>query len=111
MPRDFITRGGVAYVDQQLRTWGSPRFERSATWPFARLRVTGQAIVVSSIFGEFRLTQTNLVSISRVRHIPVLADGFMFEARGHQEMVIFWALRARKVLDELRRHEWVVDNG
>ncbi|WP_234040999.1 hypothetical protein, partial [Micromonospora coerulea] len=109
--KDFRTRGGVAYVDRQVGTWGRPQFHRRATWPFARLRVGAQDIVISSIFGEFRVFRTNLVSISRVRMVPVLADGFMFVAHGHHEAVIFWAVGVRKVLDELHRRGWAVEDA
>jgi hypothetical protein len=109
--KDFKTRGGVAYVDPQVGTWGRPQFHRRATWPLARLRVGAQDIVISSIFGEFQVTRANLVSISRVRIVPVLADGFKFVAHGHDEAVIFWAMGVRKVLDGLRRHGWAVGDA
>ncbi|MEV0811398.1 hypothetical protein [Micromonospora sp. NPDC050200] len=109
--KDFSTRGSVAYVDPPFRTWGRPQFRRRATWPFARLRIGAQDIVISSIFGEFRVTRMNLVSISRVRIVPVLADGFTFVAHGHHEAVIFWAVGTRRVLDELHRHGWAVEDG
>lgn len=109
--KDFRTRGGVTYVDPQVGTWGRPQFHRRATWPFARLRVGAQDIVISSIFGEFRVTRTNLVSISRVRLVPVLADGFKFVAHGQDGAVIFWAIGVRKVSDELRRRGWAVGDA
>ncbi|WP_406042345.1 hypothetical protein OG799_01630 [Micromonospora sp. NBC_00898] len=107
--KDFSTRGGVAYVDRQVGTWGSGfKSHRRATWPFARLRVGAKEIVISSMFGEFRVTRTNLVSISRFGRVPVLASGVKFVAHGHHEAVIFWAIGVRKVLDELHRHGWSV---
>jgi hypothetical protein len=110
--KDFSTRGGVAYVDRQVGTWGSGfKSHRSATWPFARLRVGTQDIVISSVFGEFRVTRTNLVSISRFGRVLVLADGFKFVAHGHHEAVIFWAVGVRKVLEELHRHGWAVEDA
>jgi len=109
--KDFRTRGAVAYVDPPFRTWGRPQFHRRATWPFARLGVGAQDIVISSIFGEFRVARTNLVSISRVRMVPVLADGFLFVAHGHHKAVIFWAVGVRKVLDELHRRGWAVGDA
>lgn len=109
--KDFRTRGGVAYVDPPVGTWGRPQFHRRATWPFARLRVGAQDIVISSVFGEFRVTRTSLDSISRVRIVPVLADGFKFVAHGHDEAVIFWAIGVRKVSKELRRRRWAVEGA
>ncbi|MFI7431789.1 hypothetical protein ACIBPB_32945 [Micromonospora sp. NPDC049836] len=107
--RDFSARGGVAYVDRQVGTWGSGfKGHRRATWPFARLRVGAKEIGVSSLFGQFRVTRTNLVSISRFGHVPVVASGVKFVARDHDEAVIFWAIDIRKVVDELHRYGWPV---
>ncbi|SCF23088.1 hypothetical protein GA0070612_5106 [Micromonospora chokoriensis] len=108
----FSTRGGVAYVDPGLRSWGQgSQPYRSATWPFARLRVGASGITVSSLFGDFRVTRTNLVSISRIGRIPVLADGVKFVRNDHDEAVIFWAFRAGTVVDELRRRAWTVEGS
>ncbi|MEV6369432.1 hypothetical protein AB0L86_21335 [Micromonospora musae] len=108
---DFTTRGGIAYVDRQVETWGSGfKSHRHATWPFARLRAGTKEIVVSSMFGEFRVTRTNLGSISRFGRVPVLASGVKFVADDHQEAVIFWAVRVRKAVEELRRHGWAVED-
>ncbi|WP_343442036.1 hypothetical protein [Micromonospora schwarzwaldensis] len=65
-------------------------------------------IIVSSLFGDFRITRTNLVSISRFGHVPVLVNGIKFVRDHHDEAVIFWAVRGGKVLDELRRQAWEV---
>ncbi|MEV4763304.1 hypothetical protein AB0J89_11780 [Micromonospora chokoriensis] len=109
---EFSTRGGVAYVDPGLRSWGQgPKTSRSATWPFARLRVGASDITVSSLFGDFRVTRRNLVSISRIGRIPVLADGVKFVRDDHDEAVIFWAIRAGTVVDELRRRAWKVEGS
>ncbi|MGW0216317.1 hypothetical protein ACWDXH_18190 [Micromonospora chokoriensis] len=107
--KEFSARGGVAYVDPGLRWWGQgSETYRSATWPLARLRVGASDITVSSLFGDFHVTRTNLVSASRIGRIPVLADGVKFVRNGHDEAVIFWAVRAGKVVDELRRRAWKV---
>ncbi|WBB67584.1 hypothetical protein [Micromonospora sp. WMMD812] len=106
---EFIARGGVAYVDAGVRSWGSGfKVHRSVTWPFARLRVGAIHVTVSSLFGEFRVTRTNGVRISRFGRIPVLADGVKFVRDGQDEAVIFWAVRAGRVLDELERRGWPV---
>ena len=65
-------------------------------------------MTISSLFGEFRVTHTSLVSIRRFGRVPVLASGFKFVGRGHDEAVIFWAVRAGKVLTELHRRGWTV---
>ncbi|MEU8262648.1 hypothetical protein AB0C02_18700 [Micromonospora sp. NPDC048999] len=107
--KEFSTRGGVAYVDPVVRSWGQGfKSYRSATWPFARLRVGTSHVRVSSLFGEFRVTRTNVVSISRFGRIPLLADGVLFVGDDHDEAVIFWTARAGKVLDELQRRGWPV---
>ncbi|WP_433127700.1 hypothetical protein ACQPWW_32960 [Micromonospora sp. CA-240977] len=107
--KEFSTRGGIAYVDPDVRSWGSGfKSNKNATWPFARLRVGTSYITVSSLFGEFRITRTNLVSISRFGRVPVLADGVRLARNGHNEAVIFWALRAGKVVDALQRRGWPV---
>lgn len=107
--KEFSTRGGVTYVDAGLRSWRPGlKSYKSATWPFARLRVGTSHITVSSLIGEFRVTRTNLVSISRFGRIPVLADGVKFVRGDHDEAVIFWTACAGKVLDELQRRGWPV---
>ncbi|MFI6782002.1 hypothetical protein [Micromonospora sp. NPDC050276] len=107
--KEFSTRGGVAYVDSEVRSWGlGYRSNKYATWPFARLRVGTSYLIVSSLFGEFRITRANLVSTSRFGRVPVLADGVRLVRKGHNGAVIFWALRAGKVVDELQRRGWPV---
>lgn len=66
--------------------------------------------MISSMFGEFRVTRANLISISRFGRIPVLASGFKFLTYDHQEAVIFWAVGVRRVLNELDRHGWTVED-
>ncbi|WP_346258380.1 hypothetical protein [Plantactinospora sp. ZYX-F-223] len=51
---------------------------------------------------------TSLVSICQFGRVPVLASGFKIVGRGHDEAVIFWAVRAGKVLAELQRRGWTV---
>ncbi|MGC4811140.1 hypothetical protein ACLQ29_11495 [Micromonospora sp. DT228] len=110
--REFSTRGGVAYVDSDVRSWRlGYRSDKHATWPFARLRVGTSYLAVSSLFGEFRVTRANLVSISRFGRVPVLADGIRIARNGHDGAVIFWALRAGTVVDELRRRGWPVTDS
>ncbi|MET8043714.1 hypothetical protein ABZU25_22970 [Micromonospora sp. NPDC005215] len=107
--REFSRRGGVAYVDSGVRSWGRGyRSNKHATWPFARLSVGTSHLTVSSLFGDFRVTRANLVSISRFGSVPVLADGIRFARNGHDEAVIFWALRAGRVVDELQCRGWPV---
>ncbi|MGH3748414.1 MAG: hypothetical protein ACRDT8_13565 [Micromonosporaceae bacterium] len=105
----FSARGGVAYVDVDA-TAGDRAFviHKYATWPFARLRICDEKIVISSLFGKVFVTHRNFVSISRFRAIPVLADGFKF-VMGQDAAVVFWALRVSKVRDELQRRGWKVD--
>ncbi|MCG5467961.1 hypothetical protein LADH09A_001811 [Micromonospora sp. LAH09] len=109
---EFSTRGGVAYVDSGVRSWGlGYRSNKNATWPLARLRVGTSDLTVTSLFGEFRVTRANLVSISRFGRVPVLADGVRFVRNGHDGAVIFWALRAGTVVDELQRRGWPVTDS
>lgn len=80
---------------------------KSATWPFARLRVATNHITVSSLLGEFRVSRTNLVSISRFGRIRVFADGVKV-VRDDNEAVIFWAINTARVLGELQCRGWPV---
>ncbi|MEN3611367.1 hypothetical protein AAH979_17630 [Plantactinospora sp. ZYX-F-223] len=106
---EFSVRGGVAYIDRDVRSLGSDfRTNRHATWPLARLRVGERELTISSLFGEFRVTRTDLVSKCRLGRVPVLASGFKIVGRDHDEAVIFWAVRASKVLAELQRRGWTV---
>jgi hypothetical protein len=108
---EFSTRGGVAYVDVQT-TWGSGfRSRKNATWPFAGLRIGDELIVISSLFGRFLVTRTNLVSISRFRRVPILADGLKFVTNDQDDALIFWTMSVNKVLSELQRRGWKVGNG
>ena len=97
------------YVDPGVTAWG-PGFasHKNATWPFARLRVDAERILITSLFGTFKVTRTNLVAITHFRGIPVLADGVRFATSDHEDAVIFWALRGKKVRDELLRRGWKI---
>lgn len=106
--QEFSTRGGVAYVDPHTTALGRPSvIHKYATWPFARLRIGDERIVISSFFGKFVVTRANLAAISRFRQVPVLADGFKFVI-SQQSAVVFWAPRVDRVRNELQRRGWKV---
>lgn len=107
MDRCFSTRGGVAYVGLRDRwPWYTKR--RSASWPFAELRVADDKIVISSMFGKYAVTRDDVASISRFGRIPALYDGFKFVIRGDYEAVVFWALWGPPVRAAFVRHGWEI---
>ncbi|MFC3500873.1 hypothetical protein ACFOOK_07845 [Micromonospora krabiensis] len=106
---EFSSRGGVAHVGARMTARGrSFVIHKNATWPFARLRVGAERILITSLFGTFEVTRANLVAITRFRRMPVLADGVRFATSDHEDAVIFWALRAEKVCQELLRRGWKI---
>ncbi|MET7672494.1 hypothetical protein [Micromonospora luteifusca] len=106
---EFSSRGGVAYVDPGVKAWGQGfASHKNATWPFARLRVDAERILITSPFGTVTVTRTNLVAITHFRGMPVLAEGVRFATSDHEDAVIFWALRGKKVRNELLRRGWKV---
>jgi hypothetical protein len=105
----FGIRGGISIVDVRARTLRSSigRVNRSATWPFAKLRLNREQITISSPFGPFLITRTNLVSIAQFDGLT--SDGIRFEVTDRYDAAIFWTYRMERVLDELRSHGWAVD--
>jgi hypothetical protein len=106
---EFSTRGGVSYIDPQRKrfsdTGGTTKY---ATWPFCELVIRDDEIIISTSFEEIRVTRTNLVSLSRFGRVFLLADGFRFQVSGKRDAVVFWAMRAERVLDELLSRGWPV---
>jgi hypothetical protein len=105
----FSRRGGISIVDVRAKTWRSSvgRVNRGATWPFAKLRLNREQITISSPFGPFLITRTNLVSIAQFGGLT--SDGIRFEVDDRYDAAIFWTFGLERVLNELGSYGWAVD--
>lgn len=107
----FRTRGGIWIMRRRPTTWWASfkYVGRSATWPFAQLRVTNEQLVISSVFDRLTVTPTNVVAIAPFDVIPALGRGLSFEVSDREDLTVFWVYRRLRIVKKLTAHGWSVD--
>jgi hypothetical protein len=108
---EFSKRGGAWVMSKQTRSWLYP-FGRVgyASWPFARLRVNPDRIMISLPFRRtFLATRANLVSISTRSEFT--ASGLRVEVADNKpEVAVFWTSSSglARIVLELALRDWNV---
>ena len=107
----FSTRGGIWIMEGRPTTWWSSfkHPKRTATWPFAQLRVTTAQLVVASVFDTLTVTPANFVSVAPFDFIPALGRGLRFDVSDRQQVTVFWTYRRARIVRELTDRGWNVD--
>ncbi|GIF63321.1 hypothetical protein Ais01nite_13560 [Asanoa ishikariensis] len=111
--KTLLGRGGLTYVDRRDFVRGDYTVLKRMRWPSVSLWVEDSTLTFSSRAASDALQHAEVTALPHrpvvLGRFPLPAFAVSFETEERDQVLLFWAPRARAIIRELARLGWDAD--